>query len=314
VARSLVPALALVVLGVGVSDAAFGQSDVCDRECLTGFADRFLKSIVEHEPGRAQLSKTAKYTENGQTLRPGDGLWITASEDAAYRLYAADPAAGQVALLAVIKENGVPVILALRLKIENRLVQQAEAIVSRNEPMGLNRPDLLVTPRAVFLETLAMEDRAPRENLLGIVNTYFDGLDENDTGRRVPFDKECQKVENGIETAASTDNSAEPFRRLSCQEQMNTGFSKMITGVRERRFLVVDDERGLVFAVAFFDHSGLIKIVRLNDGTSMAVPPAALKPYTLMTAHLFKIKNGKIRQIEVVELPVPYGMRSGWAR
>jgi hypothetical protein len=176
------------------------------------------------------------------------------------------------------------------------------------------RPELLVQPRPVFLEALATGERPARENLLGIVTTYFDALDEVDSGRRVPFDKECQRVENGVETASASDPSAEPLRRLNCQEQLNTGFSKMITGVRERRFLVVDDERGLVFAVVFYDHAGLLKSVKLNDGTTLGVPAHAQKPCSLMLAQMFKIKDGKIRQIESVVVPVPYGMRSGWAR
>jgi hypothetical protein len=32
-----------------------------------------------------------------------------------------------------------------------------------------------------------------------------------------------------------------------------------------------------------------------------------------MLGELFKIKSGKIRQIEVVLLEVPYGMPSGWS-
>jgi hypothetical protein len=88
----------------------------------------------------------------------------------------------------------------------------------------------------------------------------------------------------------------------------------MVTAVRERRFLVVDVERGLVFAVEFFDYAGLLKTVRLTDGTTLAVPPGMLKPNSLMVANLLKIKDKKVRQVEAVVVPVPYGMRSGWTR
>jgi len=313
VARLLAPAMAFVCIGVGFSDAAFSQSE-CNRECLIGFADRFTKALVEHEPGRAQLAKNAKYTENGQSLKPGDGLWATAGEDSQYRLYATDPAAGQVVLLGVFKESGTPVVAAIRLKVDVRQVTQAEVIVARNDPAVPFRPELLTAPRSVFNEFVDPGERQPRENLLGLLNTYFDGFDENDTGKRIPFDKECQRIENGAEVSGATDPGADPIRRLGCLEQLNTGWSKMVTSVRERRFLVVDDERGLVFAVEFFDYAGVLKTVKLSDGTTLAVPAGMQKPCSLMVANLIKIKAGKVRLVEAVVVPVPYGMKSGWGR
>ena len=304
---------AFLCLSVGLSNAALSQSE-CDRECLIGFADRFTKALVDHEPGRAQLAKNVKYTENGQALKPGDGLWATAGEDSPYRLYATDPAAGQVALFGVFKEGGSPVIAAIRLKIDARQVVQAEVIVARNDPSVPFRPELLISPRPVFSEVVEPGDRQQRENLLGLLNTYFDGFDDQDSGKRIPFDKECQRIENGAEVSGATDPNADAIRRLGCLDQLNTGWSKMVTSVRERRFLVVDDERGLVFAVEFFDYSGVLKTVRLNDGTTLAVPPGMQKPCSLLVANLIKIKGGKVRQVEAVVVPVPYGMRSGWTR
>jgi len=314
-ARYFSSTFALTLLGVVVSQAARSQSgEACDRECLIGFADRFIKSLVAHEPGRGQLAKTVKYTENGQTLRPGDGFWASVTEDSTYRIYAADPAAGQVVWLGVMKEGGTPVIVAVRLRVEAREITQAEAVIARNEPAIPFRPELLASPHPLFTEAAPSTDRPSREKMLGIVNTYLDGFDENDSGKGIPFDKECQRIENGLETAGATDPSAEPMRKLGCQEQLNTGHSKLITEVRERRFLVVDDERGLVFAIEFFDYAGLLKTVRLADGTTLAAPAAMQKPCSLMIANLLKIKEGRIRQIEAVVVPVPYGMRSGWAR
>jgi hypothetical protein len=42
---------------------------------------------------------------------------------------------------------------------------------------------------------------------------------------------------------------------MSCGAQFATGFTKVITRVQERRFPVVDEERGLVLSAIRFDHS-----------------------------------------------------------
>ncbi len=98
---------------------------------------------------------------------------------------------------------------------------------------------------------------------------------------------------------------------MNCQEQFHTGFSKFITRLRDRRFLV-DEQTGIVFAQLFFDHAGTVKSVPLADGTTMQVPPPFNRPYSFELFEMFKIYGGRIREIEAVLDSVPYGMRSGW--
>jgi hypothetical protein len=63
----------------------------------------------------------------------------------------------------------------------------------------------------------------------------------------------------------------------------------------------------------FFDHTGTVASFRL-DGKEVAVPVDFRRPKTLQIGELFKIEQGRIRQIEAVLLDVPYGMKSGWDR
>jgi hypothetical protein len=81
---------------------------------------------------------------------------------------------------------------------------------------------------------------------------------------------------------------------------------------RERRFPVVDEERGLVYSMIFFDQAGKITSVKRADGKTYPVNSPYDTPYTWMTRELFRKKNGKIYRVEAVLLPVPYGMPSGW--
>jgi hypothetical protein len=48
------------------------------------------------------------------------------------------------------------------------------------------------------------------------------------------------------------------------------------------------------------------------DGKQVPVTGPFSQPVTFMLAEVFKIKDGKIRQIEAILTSVPYGMKSGW--
>ena len=73
----------------------------------------------------------ARFTENGQELRLGDGLWGTASGPGNYKLYVADPEARPGGFYGTVMENGTPVLLALRLKVTYGLISEVETIVAR---------------------------------------------------------------------------------------------------------------------------------------------------------------------------------------
>jgi len=98
---------------------------------------------------------------------------------------------------------------------------------------------------------------------------------------------------------------------FGCKEQFETGFFRFVTRIRDRRFLVIDQERGLVLTFVFFDHARNVPEVTLSDGTT--IPIGVNRPFTLDISELFRIEHGLIRQIEAVLGEAPYGMNSGWS-
>jgi hypothetical protein len=284
----------------------------CDRLCLEGFIDQYLAALLAHDSGRAPFAPNARYTENGQVLGLDQGLWKTASADSTYRLYFADPTPGQVGFIGLLQENGLPVIVALRLRVHDRQIREAEVIATRVEPGGFAAPENFTTPLPILLEPLAPSERAPRAQLIAAANSYFTALDAEDSGVNVAFDVACQRRENGAITAGSPEPAANAMAKLGCKAQFDTGFSAFVTDVRDRRFPIVDEERGLVYSVIFFDHSGDVASYTQPDGAVVPVSAAFRRPLTFMIGELFKIVNGNIRQIEAVLLEVPYRMPSGW--
>jgi len=51
---------------------------------------------VAQDPSKLPLAKNARYTENGRELKLGDGMWRPTVTLGIYKLYFADPQAGQV--------------------------------------------------------------------------------------------------------------------------------------------------------------------------------------------------------------------------
>jgi hypothetical protein len=293
------------------ADAAAGA---CDRACLDGFVDQYLAALLAHDPSRAPFAKNVKFTENGQVLKVGDALWGTLSGFGKYKFYFEDPQDGQVGFFGTVRENDVPAILAVRLKVQDRKITEIETVVPRfdntDDKDGPEELDKMGKPNPVYGETVPETERIPRKKMIAIVNSYFDGL-EKATGRGIPFDPKCDRLNNG-ELTTNNHSAGSPILAMGCEEQFNSGFSKFMTRIRDRRFMLVDQERGLVFGVVFFDHAGRLKTVTLTNGTTFQVPAVYRKPTTLMVAELFKIKDGKILRIDAVEGWVTYGVKSGW--
>ncbi|MBZ5695557.1 MAG: hypothetical protein LAN36_09370 [Acidobacteriia bacterium] len=283
----------------------------CDRACLNGFVDDFLAALVAHDPSRLPLGREVKYTENGQVLHLGDGFWGTASALPVYKIYADDPQAGQVMFMGVLQENGAPVIFCVRLKVELRQITEIEAMISRKEPGSLARPENLVQPNPVFAETVPPAQRRSRENMIAIANSYFNAIEKGHASF-VPFDSNCNRIESGVQTTNNPQLATQPdsVLGLGCTDQIKTRNFQPDTLIRDRRFSVVDEERGLVFVLGFFDHDATLRSYTLADGRTVKQTRTA--PWTWEIAEMFKIQDEKIMRVEALVNPAPYGMKAGW--
>jgi hypothetical protein len=320
-------AAAAALAAVLLAGPGSAQPPACDRQCLEGFVDRYLDALVKHDPGAAPLAPTARFTENGQRLTIGDGLWRSMKSKGTYRLFVADPEASQVAFMGTLEEEnadpakGTPALIALRLRIAGGQITEVEQAVIRNVDAA-NRVAALGSPHALFAESIPERERMSRADLIRTANSYFTGMQQNDGKGEYPFAADCNRIENGTLTtnrptpagqtrpdpATASSYSAE----WSCLEQFRSGLLHFVTRIRDRRYVAVDPERGLVFAFAFFDHSaGDTRRFTAPNGRDVTAGPA--QPWTWYIAELFRIETDKLRQIEAVLDRVPYGMISGWS-
>ncbi|HTC91188.1 MAG TPA: hypothetical protein VK686_22945 [Bryobacteraceae bacterium] len=324
--------IAMAVLGCSLAGAlpaqtGNGKSGACDRACLEGFVDQYLDAVTAHDPKLAPLAKNVKFTENGQKLEIPDGLWNSMAGKGTYRLFVDDPEAGSVAFIGTIKEEGrtpnepIAGVIALRLKLQNRQISEVETFVVRN-PQTAERLEKIGTPNHLFLEAVPESQRGSRADLIKTANMYFSGMQQNDGKGVYPFTDDCNRIENGMQTtnAPLKDGQARPDPATAtnyssawgCKEQFQSGLLHFVTRIRDRRYVAVDRERGLVFSFAFFDHSaGKTRHFETPSGRAVVAGPT--QPWTWEIAEMFKVENGKLHQIEAVLDRAPYRMMSGWS-
>jgi hypothetical protein len=244
-----------------------------------------------------------------------------------YRLFVSDVPAGRVAFIGTLREenaqnrDGALVLVALHLKVENRQVSRIELFVVRNENAARN-VERLGTPHHLFTEAVPPAARMSRADLVKIANMYFSGMQQNDGRGVYPFADDCDRFENGSQStnAPAQAGQARPDPKTasnysgqwSCREQFESGLLHFVSRIRDRRYVAIDQERGLVFSFIFFDHmAGDTRHFTTPDGRAVTAGPTT--PWTWELAEMFKIDDGKIRRIEAILERAPYGMGSGWS-
>jgi hypothetical protein len=315
---------ATLVLGVwlvaGGSASAQGPT-ACDRACLEGIAEQYLDALVAKDPKRLPLARSVKYTENGQRLQLGDGFWNSVTARGTYKLHVADQTAGQIVTFSTMREAGTPMIIALRLKVDNRRISEIETILAHSEN-GAKGFEALGQPRAAFTRPTPPADRVSRADLVRVANMYFTGMQLNDGKGQYPFADDCDRIENGGKSTNAPGRGGAPrpdpktatnySGMWTCREQFESGLLHFVSRIRDRRYLAVDEERGLVVAFVFFDHdAGASRTFKTPDGRTVTAGPTV--PWTWHIAELFKVEKGLLHEIEAILEREPYGMNSGWS-
>lgn len=314
--------IVVMINPVSVAFARDAGTGACDRACLEQYVDRYMDAMLAKNSGAALFAREVKFTENGVRLPLGGaGLWTNMTGKGSYKFYVPDIETQQIAFIGTAREgaagstDGNLVAIALRLKVLNGLITEVEQLVIRpagntsgsgggpSFPPAGESIEKLGAPQAVYREVIPAAERPSREEMIKTANYYFSGMQNNDGKGYYPFADDCNRLENGNQSTnvplkqgevrpdpkTATSYSAS----WSCKEQFESGLLKIVSRIRDRRFVAVDRERGIVFAFGFFDH------VTIN--------------WTWQIAELFKIEHGMIRRIEAVLQRCPYGMNSGWS-
>jgi hypothetical protein len=280
-----------------------------DRAGLYEALDAYLGALAQGDAGAVRWAADARTSENNVMLEPGDGVWGTIRRLGDYRLRFADVATGQVGYYGTVIEPNEESAMCLRLAVNPAgEVGEVEMVIVRNSEHGMVLPGQRFWTKPV-LEADA-EAPSSRAELERLADGYFDTLQLNDGTIRTRFHPDCDRVENGVQTTNNPDFPMIPSTALGCEEQFRLGIYRYDDALRARRFPLIDEERGLVMAFGFIDHSGRLGRYQWTNGEWKESP--IRRPHSFYLGELFKIDHGMIRQIEANFISVPYRMPSPW--
>ncbi len=280
-----------------------------NRATLYSVLDHYLAALAAKNPARVEWARNVRHSENNVMLQPGDGVWNTIERLGSYTLRFADTKTGQVGYYGTVIEPKEESGFCMRLKVDSSgKVSEVEQVIVRDSEYGMALPGKKFWSKPI----LEAQAKAPvsRAELQRLSNGYFDTLQLNDGTIHTKFAPDCNRVENGVQTTNNPDFTFIPSARFGCEEQFKLGIYRYDDRLRARRYPLIDEERGLVMAFGFIDHSGRLGRYKWTDGTEHESP--IRRPHSFYLGELFKIDHGMIQQIEANFISVPYHMPSPW--
>ncbi len=248
-----------VVAFIAAMTPSLAAAQDCDRACLKDALDRYLSAVAAHDPSAAPLIAGFRQTENAVAVRLGTGVWKSVTGLGKVQRRYLDSVSGQAAYFGVVEEGERSAIVTVRVRVQNRRITEAEWYIARQGDPGLNGPQQPGQPAGNFFDpdnlaknspperTLPKVSRLSRASLVGITNIYFDGITSHD-GAVIQAHPGCARIENGFAVTgrAGRGNAGGTNDCTSGMEGIN------IQLVAARRFPVVDEEAGVVLALAVF--------------------------------------------------------------
>jgi hypothetical protein len=293
-------AAVLLLLSVALAGEAGAAS--CDKACLEQVADQYRAAYLRHDPALAPFARHVRFTENNVEMRFPDATWDTVTQEVGPALTLSDTRTGNVGIYTTILQNDTPGFLAVRLKVQGGRITEVEHIISTRR--NLSSPPTPIgdvhefRPDPDLSRVVPPASRLPRERLIAHANGYFSTLEHN-TGeiRGTRFSPDATRYENGMKFA-------------EIEKGFLSGRYRFNERVRDRDFLLVDEERQVVMARGFIDHKGVLDQYTLTDGTPQR--SVFREPQTWSFLESFKIRDDRIVGVQATFVQAPYYMRSPW--
>jgi len=292
----------------------------CDRECLYGFVDDYLSALIARDPTRLRVAENVKFTENDVILALGEGAWKSARGIGSYQIYTADPKTGEAGFIGVLETDDFHSFYSLRIRVVARRVAEVETLLPGLTVGGMldgalrEAPRKMLVARAGFRAPLATAERTSREDMRAAADSYYEGI-EAGSGEVARFGDGCHRVENGIALVNNPDidfppmiakngGDLPPFAAMNCRDQFNTNvWSTDLIG--DRRYPLIDEEQGIVWAATMYRRFAKGSCVEIRGHGEACAPEGQGNPATLALVEAFKIRGGRIHEMESVWTVLP---------
>jgi hypothetical protein len=232
----------LLALGMLLAATAPAPAQTCSRDSLRLVIATYFKAVEAHDMSVMAAAPNLRITENGVDIKRGDGFFRSGGRAQLQRSLLDTERCGTLTQ-AVIDETidgaVVPVILAVRLKVDAGQVSEIETIVNRKGEMFFNPQGLLATKDQDWERVLPPAQRSTREFMNEAANKYFDGFAASPK-EEAPFATPCHRWEGGVQTTLKTAN---------CSPK------GLVLTHTHRRFPVTDLETGATAAFVNFNQT-----------------------------------------------------------
>jgi hypothetical protein len=282
-------AIALIVFALCLPSISFAQdgSQACDRQCLIKFMDQYVDHLVKHDPAGLPVAPNANIRENTSPVKLGDGAWKEVTGIKARQEFA-DPQTGNVVFRGAVDVGATLGSMAIRLKIVKGKITESETVL--NAGKGPFDPDYLLEPDALFDSPVPVGRRSTREQMIKVADNYFEAIGTHNPSI-ASFAKRCERFESGRRMTNNPHAISDESGAESCGESLvNLKGEQTI----QRRYPLVDVERGIVIGYTFIEHN------------------ERKPPQSLYMSEMFKIVDGKLREIENISYTVPAPPDSGY--
>lgn len=284
-------------LSYSSTDAAEART-ACNRACLTGFVDTYFKALTANTPATVPLSPNARVTMNGKVMKLGDAFWDSA-ERTVYRFDIVNERLGDTGTEAVVQNaDGSKTMYMVRLKVTNGQITEVETIkANKGEADRLWDPDNLKEVSPALQLSMRDADRDSYYALIAAAESYWRAFQTNGTEDYHPANllPDARRFENGVQTTGMVRDG----RFVSAAEGFDKG--RFIgRNLWDRRYPVVDEERGIVLSIVRFG---------LKDG---AKSQSAATTNDRLVAEFFAVKHGMIQEVHAVLFNLPDAQPTGW--
>lgn len=278
----------LLIATLGSSSLALAQD--CDRECLRDTVTQYLDALVKHDAQLLPLAASVRFTEDHVERALTEGQWQGIERLGEFRQDVLDPQSGNAGVHVLAYENGMPVLIATRLKVAAGKVTEIESSVvrSREEGMIFN-PEAITTASAAMNVTPTPDQRDTREEMIRLALLYPEGL----------------RVGSFVTSGAQFAAGAYRFENGQLMAGPGCSFLPGCDNIREQRLPTL---AGIKAQVAAVDEENAIVWLRMNFGPGSLMRGEG----ELSVWEMFKIYDGRIQAVEAFMEEVPANTPFGW--
>lgn len=301
--RSIVGQRVLVtVLGLAALMATVpGQAQApmaCDRACLTGFIDAYFAALIAGDASQLPQAARARITENSTQMKLADTFWPGA-EETVFRFDIVNTRRGDTGTQTVIRNaDGTKTMHMLRMQLQNGAITEIETIkANQGDADRLWGPDRLTEVSPYFQQSIREPERDSYYDLIGAAESYWRAFQTNGTPayRKARLLPDSTRFENGLQTTGLVRDGQFNDTARGFDEGRFLG-----RNIWDRRYPVVDEERGVVLSIVRFGLKA--------DAKSQSVATSNDR----LVAEFFAIKAGYIQEIQAVLVNLPDEKPTNW--